>query len=264
MNVCDFTRSFVTFRIDLLKKQPTTVSQPPPFTLNSARLQLECLCRMTPATTATGNCTVQYVLSSSCKAEQVNVHEDIWQQPSADMCLVASSQEFLVVKSWDRNSRGVMLSPPSLGPQPERQAGKNADAFDTLGIEVREIPGRLLETTRDIVTAGLENRPLIARTEFEAADGTRVLLEYPVKVLNISEREGFYQVDTGAVLVPDAGAFDGIHAISRLRLAFVAHNSLGCTEFLVNVPTPVGDGISVNHYSKVLKVKAVNRLVEIL
>ena len=49
-----------------------------------------------------------------------------------------------------------------------------------------------------------------------------------------------------------------------LRLAFVAHNSSGCTEFLVNVPTPVGQGIHVNHYSKVLKVKATNSLIALL
>src|SRR4051794_1867159 len=108
MNVCDFPRSFVTLRIDLTKKQPRTVSQPPPFTLNNARLQLECRCRLTPP----GGAAVEYVLTSACKAEQVNVRENIWHEPAADMCLVASADEYLVVKSWDRNNRGVMHSPP--------------------------------------------------------------------------------------------------------------------------------------------------------
>ena len=81
-----------------------------------------------------------------------------------------------------------------------------------------------------------------------------------MKVINVSERERFYQVDTGPVIVPDATAFDGTHSISSLRLAFIAHNSSGCTEMLLNVPTPVGQGISVNHYSKVLKVAAQNRM----
>lgn len=262
MNVCDFGRSFLTFRIDLQKKQPRTVSQPPPFSLNNARMQLECRCGIMPpgANAAPAN----YVLGSSCKAEQVNVVENIWHEPAADMCLLATTDEFLVIKSWDRNNRGVMLSPPSLGEQPERQAGKNTDAFDQLRIAVRETPGRVLETTREIIAATLANRPIVSQTEFTASDGTRVRLEYPIKIINVSERDEFYQVDTGPVLVPDASAFNGVHAISALRLAFVAHNSLGCTEFLVNVPTPVGDGISVNHYSRVLKVKAVNRMIELL
>lgn len=256
-SVCQFASSFVTFRIDLKKKQPRTVSQPPPFTLNNARLQLECRCRITPGN---GSAPTEYVLSAACKAEQVNVREDIWHDPPADMCLVASADEFLVIKSWDRNNRGVMLSPPSLGPQPERQAGKTADAFDRLRIDVQTSRARLLDSTAAIVQAGLENRPIVSQTEFVADDGSRVWLEYPIKTLNVSEREEFYQVDTGPVLLPDPAAFDGVHPISALRRAFVAHNSLGCTEFLVNVPTPVGAGISVNHYAKVVKVKATNRM----
>ena len=48
MKVCDFARSFVTFRIDLAKKQPITVSQKCPFTVNNARVPLESRCRITP------------------------------------------------------------------------------------------------------------------------------------------------------------------------------------------------------------------------
>ena len=44
MNTIDFARSFLTFRIDTLKKPPQTVSHPPPYTLNSARIQLDCVC----------------------------------------------------------------------------------------------------------------------------------------------------------------------------------------------------------------------------
>jgi hypothetical protein len=261
MNPCDFARSFVTFRIDLKKKAPITVSRQPPFTLNNARLQLECRCRLTPPGAPDA---VEYVLSASCKAEQVHVKEDIWHEPAADMCILVSRDEFLVNKSWDRNNRGVMLDPPTLGPQPERQVGKNAEAFDQLRIAVRETQGKILRTTEEIVEAGLQGRPIVSRTEFSTSDGTHVWLEYPIKTINVSERENFYQVDTGPVLVPDAESHDGKHAISVLRLAFVAHNTLGCTEFLVNVPTPVGEGISVNHYSRVMKVKAANTMIEVL
>lgn len=262
MIVVDFSRSFVRFRMDLTLTKPKTVSQPPPFTLNNSRFLLECRCRMMRTDQPAAN-AVDYVLSSPCKAEQVNVREDIWHKPAADMCLVASGEEFLVIKSWDRNHRGVMLSPPTLGEQPERQAGKSAEAFTQLRIDVVECPGRVLATTEEIVDAVLNNRLLVSQTEFSTPDGYRVILEYPVKVINASEREIFYQVDTGPVLVPDPTAYDGKHAISCLRMAFIAHNSLGCTELLMNVPTPVGSGISVNHYSKVLKVAAKNRMIAV-
>lgn len=261
--VTDFYRSFMRFRIDLNITQPKTVSQPPPFTLNNARFPLECVCRITRggSNATVAKTTVEYVLGASCKAEQVHVEENIWHDPPADMCLIASMDEFLVVKSWDRNNRGVMLSPPTLGPQPERQAGKCSDAFTDLKIDLCKTLGHLLQTTEDIVNAVLNNRPLVSQTEFSLPDGTRVFIEYPVKVINASEREMFYQVDTGPILVPDTSAFDGTHAISALRLAFIAHNTLGCTELLLNVPTPIDNGVSVNHYSQVMKVNAINRLI---
>jgi hypothetical protein len=46
-----------------------------------------------------------------------------------------------------------------------------------------------------------------------------------------------------------------------LRQAFMAHNTLECTELLMNVPSAIGGGLSVNHYSKVVKVKAINRML---
>ena len=260
--VTDFYRSFLRFRMDLNITQPRTVSQPPPFTLNNARFPLECVCRVTTGVGAECR-TIEYAHGASCKAEQVHVTENIWHEPAADMCLIASKDEFLVIKSWDRNNRGVMLSPASLGPQPERQAGKCADAFTEMHIQRRETVGRLLNSTEEIVTAILDDRPVVSQTEYTTADGTHVWIEYPVKVVNASEREQFYQVDTGPVLIPDADCFDGVHQISTLRLAFVAHNTLGCTEFLMNVPTPVGSGMSVNHYSRVCKVAAVNRMIAV-
>jgi hypothetical protein len=260
--VTDFMRSFLQFRFDLTITQPKTVSQPPPFTLNNSRFPLECNCRITRGEGSDAK-SIDYVLGAACQAEQVHVKEDIWHNPAAEMCLVASNEEFLVIKSWERNNRGVMLSPASLGEQPERQAGKCIDAFTNLKIDIRKMPGRLLKSTDEIVVAVLENQPLVSQTEYTASNGDRVLIEYPVKVINASEREMFYQVDTGPVLVPDATAFDGTYQISTLRSAYIAHNTLDCTELLLNVPTPIGQGLSVNHYSQVLKVNAVNRLIVI-
>jgi hypothetical protein len=262
VSVTDFYRSFVRFRIDLNITQPRTISQPPPFTLNNARFPLECVCQITRDQDAAAK-TIEYVLGASCKAEQVHVRENIWHEPAADMCLIASRDEFLVIKSWDRNNRGVMLSPPTLGPQPERQAGNCSEAFTDMNIDLREASGQLLTTTEEIVAAVLTNRPLVSQTEFSLSDGSQVFLEYPVKVINASEREMFYQVDTGPILVPDVTAFDGKNAISALRLAFMAHNTLGCTEMLLNVPTEIAPGLSVNHYSKAMKISAINRMIAV-
>lgn len=257
-SVTDFSRSFLRFRMDLTQTSPQTVSQPPPFTLNNARFPIECVCRVRWAGKGP---TQQYVLGAACKAEQVHVPAGIWHDPPADMCLVASDEEFLVIKSWDRNHRGVMLDPPSLGEQPERQAGKNAAAFTEMRIDRVSATGRPLDLTAEIVDAVLANERIVSQTDYTLPDGTSVQLEYPVKVVNVSEREMFYQVDTGPILLPDETAYDGTHDISRLRLAFIAHNTLGCTEALMNVPTPISDAISVNHYSQPVLLTASHRML---
>jgi hypothetical protein len=258
MQVCDFAHSFLTFRIDLLKKQPITVSHKPPFTLNNARLPLECRCQVTFPDSGQ---TREYVLTASCKTERVNVPEDIWTQPNADMCAVATPEDFLIIKSWDRNNKGVKLYPPSLGDQPERQVTTVAEALDRLRIDVRLIEGKVLEKTEQIVEAVHANRPLVSRTEYTTDDGLHVLLEYPVKTINASERENFYQIDTGPVLFVSPPGGQGENPIARLRHAFIAHNAPDWAELLVNVPTPLADGISVNHYSKAVRVTAKNSMM---
>lgn len=258
MQVCDFSRSFFIFRVDLHKKQPITVSHKPPFSLNNARMPFECRCVVTDHKSGAH---AEYALGTSCKTERVNVTEDIWTRPNADMCMVASREEALIIKSWDKNDKGVMLYPPTLGEQPERQIIAVADAFDSLCITERKTEGQPLSENQDIVAAVLTNRPLVSRTEYDTEDRLHVLLEYPVKTINASERENFYQVDTGPVLFLEPPSAANKKVISRFRLAFVAHNAPTWAELVVNVPTPLNDEISVNHYSKAVRVAAKNQMV---
>ncbi len=261
MEVCDYSRSFFTFRVDMRKRVPITVSQPPPLTVNNARCPLEARCRIRFAQSGKA---VEYVVSAACKAEQVNVTKGIWHQPNADMCMVASDEHFMVVKSWDRTNKGVKLYPPSLGDQPERQVGRIADAFDHLRVDLCLSQGRVLETTDEIVTAILANRRLVGQTDFTTSDGSTVSMEYPIKVVNASEVDGFYQTDTGPILWPDAAGGWSENPISTFRLAFIAHNAPDWAELIVNVPTPVAEGIAVNHYSRVQRLEGVtNRMIEL-
>ena len=42
---------------------------------------------------------------------------------------IAGAGEFLILTRWDKLDKGVMLNPPSLGPQPERNCVDPAEAF---------------------------------------------------------------------------------------------------------------------------------------
>ena len=104
MQTIDFACSFLTFRIDTLAKVPQTVSHPPPFSLNNARIQVECRCVVTE--TATG-WSETFVLGANCKTERVGVERDIWTEPNADFVPVYSSTRFMNLKTYARTGIGV-------------------------------------------------------------------------------------------------------------------------------------------------------------
>jgi hypothetical protein len=256
MKLLDFSRSFLFFEADLDAKPPQTVSDLRQNKHNRARIQIDCLCRITsPA----GKSEVFY-LGESCKAERCGCskEEGLFIQPNADFRPVYSKRDMVIFKSWDKNNKGVMLIPPSLGPQPERQVVRGDEAFYRHGLQIKLIAARELKTTAAIIAAANAGQPLVARTVYHQA-GFRVLLEYPVLTFNVSERHNFYQSDTGPVIFPELTPRTK-RVAETFRLAFSAFNSRDWIEFIVQKPTPIGRGISVNHYSETLQRDCVNTI----
>lgn len=251
--VCDFSRSFLTFRLDFEKKPPATVSHEPPYSLNNARIQLESRCRIIEKSTGLAH---MFVLGASCKTERVGVDRDIWTEPNADFAPIFSADQFLALKTFARAGVEVDLYPPGSGKQSDRQLGVVAEIFDELRIDVVETPGTLLASPREIISAVLENARLVARTELES-DRYAAAIEYPVKTINANERDNIYQTDTGPHLFPDLSC-DSDHLLERMELAFSAFNSPDWAEFLVRVPTLIAESVSVYHYSRPVRLNCRN------
>lgn len=259
IHVCDFAHSFIRWRIDTLEKPVVTVSRPLPMTLNAVRVPLDCRTVITHE--ATGM-VQEIALGVSCKTEQVWVDQDVWHHPNADMLMWATRDEFVIFKRWDRMDKGVMLHPPSLGPQPERQLGKTRDAFARFALDMKSQPGETLDDSQAIIAALAGDRTVIAQTTFRA-HGYHVLMEYPVKTVNYSEREHYYQVDTGPVLLPDVTA-PATDMLLRCRVAFIAHNASTWAECLACVPTEIADGLRVQHYAESIRLEdTVNRMIAV-
>jgi hypothetical protein len=259
MRAIDFAHSFLTFRIDTLKKPPATVSHKPPFTLNNARIPIDCRCEITDKRTGESQ---EFVLGVNCKTERVGVERDIWTEPNADFVPVFSRDQFLNIKTFDHVGKQVMLYPPTLGVQPERQTGRVGEAFDSVRIDLIYREGKALKTADEIIEATLANHLLLARSEIEG-DRYVAILDYPIKTMNANEREKIYQTDTGPVLLPDFGR-EPEELIAGFELAFAAFNSPHWIEFLVRAPTPVGEGIRVYHYSRSVRFDAINQIVQLL
>lgn len=255
MTAIDFSRSFLTFRIDLDKLPPATLTHRPPYALNNARIPLESVCRIRDLITGVEQ---QFVHGASCKTEQVGAARDIFLEPNADFVPVFSDTEFLTIKTYARAGVRIPLVPADLGFQEERQRGENAKVFDAVKIDVHRVESDPLETPQAIVEAVLANRPIVARTEYTIGR-YKAVIEYPVKTINANERDWIYQTDTGPVLFPDLYS-EPRDLIAGFQLAFSAFNEPGWIEFIVRVPAPVSELIDVYHYSKRVRLDAANSL----
>lgn len=264
MYTIDFHRSYLRWRLDREAMPPVTVSHRMPHSVNNVRINLECRCEL--AERKTGKSQV-YVLGASCKSERVGVDRDIWLDPNSDYCLVMSADEYLILKSWAHTGIQIMRYPESLGPQPQRQAGANREAWAEYGIEVRSAPGRQLDSIEATIAAIRGDRPLVSRTEYDDGD-YHVVIDHPVKTINYSERENIFQTDTGPILLPDLSAQRlrrGERLVECFDLAYSAFNAANWAEFVINVPTSVGQDIAVNHYSKPRRIERVqNQLIEVV
>ncbi len=249
VRVIDHGASCVQWRVDMLKKPPTTVSHRPPRTLNNARTPIDAILALSdPATGERDTLS----LGAPCKTEYVGVPTDMWMPQNADMLPILGDTTFLQVKTYPAVGMGIPLWPPGSGIQPERMFASRAEAFDDVFARFVEIDADPLPTPRDIVDAVLEGRRLAVHATF-SLNGIDARLDMPVKCLNVNERDWEYQIDSGPILVPfeprgDAGL------ISTAQLAFVASNSFDYAEFLVRTPTDAGGGVLVHHFTTVVKV----------
>lgn len=252
MKTLEFHKSFITFELDLDKKAAKTVVDTRQNTHNRPRIQIDCRCQITDPSGK----TTDYFLGESCKQERVGVSREVgvFLQPNADFRPVFSDEYAMFFRSWEKNNRGVMLDPPSLGPQPERQVVNADEAFYSHALKLKYADGVLLSTAEEIIQATDDGAPLVARTEYQVA-GYNVLLEYPIFTMNVSEKHISYQTDTGPVIFPELDQpHDNVPA--SFRLAFSAFNSPDWIEFIIQKPTPVSDDISVNHYSEIVQIEA--------
>ena len=245
----DFSRSFLTFRIDMSKKASLTSGhsarpgEEMATTVNNARIPMECIADVTHATTGAKQ---RIVMGASCKTEACFVPNDIWRGAadglSADFVPIGSidADRWLTVKTYDTIGKSVPISagPQTGQPQPDRQLEKASEALDTLRLDIAPQSATEMTNAAQAVSAGLCNRVFVCRTEYETPDGAyRVALTYPCKTINLNDREMIWQPDTGPVLFfPTlSAAVAPADVVSVAELAFVAFNSNhpGFAEFLV-------------------------------
>ncbi len=250
--VLDFAESTMTFRIDIDKFPPRTLSHRPPYAMNNARVVLDCRCRITEL--ATGR-THTIALGASCKTERVGADADLWLVPNGDFIPIFSDDEFMHIKTFARAGMGSQLESPGGGEQPDRLRVPIAGTFERVHLDLVEREGERLADAAAIVEAVLANDRLVGIHRLES-DRYRAEIEYPVKTINANERDWVYQTDTGPILFPDLQC-EPHDLLPRLELAFTAANDPTWAEFIVRARTPIADNVEVYHYSKAVRLDGI-------
>lgn len=191
----------------------------------SARIRLDAAC--TIADPATGE-SRRFYLMAPCRSEHMYVAGALFTQPNYEFCGIWSDSELVFLRThW-------------ISDRDNREYRRHEERVKGVRLDVREFEDtRVLATEPEIITATLENRPLIARTTIrDEATSPRAILEYPVITMNVMSEPPRFQVDTGPIPVPDFRS-KAAHLIERFDVGHVVYNVFDRAEFILRRPTPV-------------------------
>lgn len=146
---------------------------------------------------------------------------------------------------------------------------KAADAMWGGVVSLLRKPRRVqpLRTPAEIAEATHAGLPLVGRTTF-SQDSLHVVVEFPIKTMNIHVARGMYQVDTGPVAFPNRQGGEE-RPVDTLALAYVAFNVEHFAEFILEAKTPIGRqtddaSLQVYHYSHIVTLPTHNELFAVV
>jgi hypothetical protein len=193
-----------------------------------------------------------YLQCGSCKSEDTFAESDLFQEDNYDFLPVFGPTWGLVFRRKAYLNEGYC----DIRPAHEWWEGQQQHLIE-------DADARILTTNAEIREATYAHMPIVAQVEITDADsGLRAILECPVKTMNTRRAQDDYQVDTGPVMLPDLLRHG--RSADGLRLAYVAFNVPEFADFVVEVPTRIGDGPAaqqVHHFSERVTLRATNRLL---
>jgi hypothetical protein len=215
---------------------------------NIARIQLDAACTMIDDKAGTSEI---FYLVAPCRSERMYVETPLFLMPNYEFGGVWGKDDFQIIRTHWVSARD------------NREYGQNRVRWADVHLDIRHFADtRQLANRPQIIEAVLANRPLVARTELRNAEnGQRAILEYPIKIMNLSKSPPQFQVDTGPLILPDF-ASTAARPVERFDVAHVVYNGFTKAEFMLRRPTPViSDGdmqISTTDFSTPLILEAQN------
>ena len=257
MNICDFANSYIMWTVP---PNPSDNRQPGHMPWgNSARIQLDARCEVVDRATGASE---EFFLITPCRTEWMYREDTLFQVPNHEY-----------VGAWSRTEAvGLGSMTQRVGQRQTTEAVSVKDAFTTSPSwqlrpdhpRTSRVPPQARRTSAEVsVRATIDNLPLDEYTEAvtemeDEARRARVVMEYPVKTMNIHPERVRYQVDTGPLLFTDSTVDSG-RAIERMRMAFVCYNAPDVAEFVLRTRIDAG-GLPVDEYTEVRRLQASNAI----
>jgi sialidase-1 len=214
-------------------------------TVNAPLFWLESRCRISdPA----AEIVRDYYQCGSCKSENTFGKKDLFLDPNYDFLPIFTEGQTIVFRRFAAvTERYMTVSTPLWG---------------TMTPKLRPANTRILTSTAEIAAAVAAGLPLIGQVEVrDAESGRSAVIEFPIKTMNVLPDRKGWQVDTGPVLLPDLKAPPEKWS-ETLRLAYIAYNTDGWADFVIEAPTAVGDGAArVHHYSLIAHFATRNQVL---
>jgi len=195
--------------------------------VNRVRMQFDATCTL--ANEKTGH-TDDLFLLWPYRDEYKIVTENLFQVPNGEARLVCGREYCVPISSRPSNEREDL------------KRLKLSDRFRDYSIQIRTFQEPQTLTTEDeIIKATMAEHIMNARTMYrDRQRGVRVTLEFPVKLINLQQKEKLFQVCMGPVLLPDLVTWDGI-SVDRVFLAEVAFSGFDYVEFALRREVEASD-----------------------
>lgn len=201
----DFERSFITWI-------STRVNHTP-------RMRVDAACRI-----VAGDRTEDFFLSIPNIGEEMYTEKPLIHRPPFDFIMIGSpSGEFMFAKTYADARRNV-VERRRVGEVMSTQDGRGATVTD-MNFRMAAAPGaRALTNYADIRAAILGGVRLNGRTTWAApGGGVTAILDYPIRVCNVSHATDKWQIDNGPVLIPDLAA--GAPWLPNLRPGYIVFHA---------------------------------------
>lgn len=197
-----------------------------------------------------------YYQCAACKSEAIFHAEQIFKEDNYDFIPAFGPQFGIIFRNY------AYLNDDYKSVQPIADMW-GIESFSTIrsATKVRELPWSDGKAQVEAAHAGV---PLVGRVAYGNDEtGQRVVIDFPLKTINIRKQDDALQPDTGPILFADLSQ-PVDRAADAMHLAFCAFEGGDSCDFVIEQPTPLpqdkGGPAKVHHYSKLLRLETSNQL----